>query len=307
MKNFIRKILNQYGYDIVKVPPTSLSKKDVAVKVGRFQVTMPHFNPLIKTYANQPEFATEISRLVSYVNTKYPGFTFLDIGANTGDTIARVKSVSDNPVISIEGDDTSFRYLSENVKQFKGVSIIKQFLGEKDETTLINMEKSGWNTTLIPSEQGGVAVSIKKIDTVLNTIPADQPPIKILKIDTEGFDTIILRGAVELLKKSKPVIFLEYNRDNMNAIREDGLSTIYSLEKLGYRRILFYDDIGRFMVGTTLQNKESINNLHSYINTKKGLVYYYNLCLFHESDDDLAQLTSLSENEFQTATGLKNN
>src|ERR1700743_1541123 len=112
MKKFIRKVLGYFGYDFIKVMPTPL-KKDMIVQVGKFELTFPSFNPLIRTYNSQPEFASEIGRLTSSVLGKYPELIFLDVGANAGDTVARVKTVANIPVVSIEGDDISFTYLSK--------------------------------------------------------------------------------------------------------------------------------------------------------------------------------------------------
>ena len=299
MKKLIRNFLGYFGYDIVKVMPKSIFKKQREVKIGKFTIVMPVHNPLAHTYKEQIDFGTEISRLVGYVKTKYPDMGFLDIGANTGDTVAHVKSVSDIPVVAVEGDDISFQFLSENVKQFKEVTIIKQFVGEEDSDMNISLEKAGWNTTLIPDRGAGKQIQIKKIDTVLKEKNINASKIKIFKIDTEGFDTIIMRGASEYINLAKPVIFLEYNRDNMFAIRENGLETIMKMQEKGYNKILFFDDRGRFVLSSTLSNKDLLHEMHLYADGKSGLIYYYNLCLFHSTDDDLAELTIKGELDYK--------
>ncbi len=288
MKKAIRKILGYFGYDVIKVMPVSVFKKEFLVKVGEYNLIMPANNPLRKTYREQNDFATEITRLTAIVHEKYPDLIFLDVGANTGDTIARVKAVSDIPVISIEGDDISFGYLKKNIAQFSQVTIIKQFLGEKNGDISGELKKKGWNTTIIPSDSSAAKISIKTIDSVLSESLHDIRKIKIFKVDTEGFDTIILRGAQNFIRETKPVIYLEYNRDNMNAINENGLATILRLESVGYKRILFYDDRGRYILTTTLAERELVLSLHNYADGKNGLIYYYNICLFHDDDDDLA-------------------
>src|ERR1700749_5356160 len=98
MKKFIRNILGYFGYDFIKVMPTPL-KKETVVNVGRFSLVFPSYNPLIRTYKTQPGFATEISRLTAAMLKKYPNLVFLDVGANAGDTVARVKAVADIPVV----------------------------------------------------------------------------------------------------------------------------------------------------------------------------------------------------------------
>jgi FkbM family methyltransferase len=300
MKKAIRKILNYLGYDIVKVVPTPFLKKESVVKVGSFELVLPTTNPLIITYTQQKDFATEIGRLVNYVYDKYSDLTFLDVGANTGDTVAIVKSARDIPVISIEGDKFSFSYLQRNTKQFQQVRIFNNFLGEKDDTIQADLQKKGWNTTIVPDTGSGNKIEMITLDSlVTNNFSATAHTIKLLKIDTEGFDTIIIRGALQYIKATKPVIYFEYNNDNMQAIKEDGLATIWQLEKLGYKTILFYDDRGRFILSTNLEDKATIQHMNDYADGKNGLIYYYNICLFHEEDTDIARKAIEGENRLR--------
>lgn len=301
MKKAIRKVLNYLGYDIVKVVPTPFLKKEVQVKVGNFELTLPTSNPLIITYTEQKDFATEIGRLVNYVYDKYADLTFLDVGANTGDTVAVVKSAKDVPVISIEGDEFSYSYLKRNTAQFSNVTIFNNFLGEKKGSIDADLQKKGWNTTIVPGKGTGNKIDMITLDDLLTTnFPTNVvSQIKLLKIDTEGFDTIIIRGALNFIQTIKPVIYFEYNRDNMQAINEDGLATIRHLESLGYKTILFFDDRGRFILSTDMADKQTIQHLNDYADGKNGLIYYYNICLFHEDDSDIAVKTIAAENQFR--------
>jgi len=287
MKKLILKLLGYTGYTITKIMPTPL-KKEVGIRIGKFDLIFPNFNPLIKTYREQPDFAGEISRLTSAVMKKYPDLVFLDVGANAGDTAARVKLVADIPILSIEGDDISFSYLQRNTRQFEKMTLVKQFLGETEGVINASLDKKGWNTTIVPSATGDSSIGIKTLDTVLRETAVPTGRKKIFKVDTEGFDTIIIRGASQFLQEEKPVIYLEFNRDNMNAINEDGLSTILRLTTHGYDKILFFDDRGRYILTTRLNDKPLIESLVNYANGKDGLIYYYNLCIFHEEDSDLA-------------------
>jgi hypothetical protein len=55
----------------------------------------------------------------------------------------------------------------------------------------------------------------------------------ILKVDCEGFDTIIIRGATGLLVAEMHRHYsFEYNKTNMEAIVEDGLGTLLIPRKI---------------------------------------------------------------------------
>lgn len=290
MRQFIRSLLNKVGYDIVKVNVHSASKahKISKVKVGSFFVDMPGNNMQISNYKYVPDANSQLGRLSACIGKKYPSLAVIDIGANVGDTIAIIKSAIDVPVIGIEGDDIAYRFLEKNTGQFQNITLIREFLGEKKETIHVSLEKSGWNTTIVPSEQSEQVVTLKTLDEILEEHQLCNATLKLLKIDTEGFDTIILRGAGTLLEKQKPVVYFEYNRSNMEAIREDGLSTLLALEKFGYYSVIFFDNHGRYVLTADIKDHALIRQLHNYADEKKSGIAYYDICLFHESDTDIA-------------------
>ena len=75
----------------------------------------------------------------------------------------------------------------------------------------------------------------------------------------------------------------------MKVINEDGLSTILSFEKSGYDKIVFFDHKGNLVLATDMQNSEVITYMHNYISSEKNLLAYYDICLFHKDDKDVAE------------------
>lgn len=293
MRKLIRNFLNQFGYDIVKTKSFNHNKRKTAdpkpVKVGNFIIEMPGYNVQIHNYRHDPEMNSQLGRLAACVAAKYAGLTVIDIGANVGDTIAIIKSIIDIPVIGIEGDDISYSFLEKNTAQFKDVTILKKFLGEKKESRPVAFEKSGWNTTILLPEESNQSISLQSLDEVLTEKELMTRNLKLLKIDTEGFDTIILRGAHDMIQQHHPAIYIEFNRNNMEAIKEDGLSTLFSLEAEGYRSVIFFDNNGRYLTTLDINQHEIIRNLYNYTDEEKSGIPYYDLCLFHESDPELAK------------------
>lgn len=289
MRKLIRNLLNKVGYDLVKVNVHDDSKahKISKVKVGNYLIDMPGNNVQISTYKYRPDANNLLGILALCVSKKYPGLTVIDIGANVGDTIAVIKTAIEVPVIGIEGDPVSYKFLERNAGQFQNLTILKQFLGEKKQTMHVELEKSGWNTTLIPSEGKGQELTLLTLDELLEQQKLSTREIKVLKVDCEGFDTIILRGATTLLQTQKPVVFFEYNKTNMNAINEDGMSTLLSLEQYGYRSVMYFDNYGRYMLTAPINNHSLIGELHNYTEDGVSQVGYYDVCLFHESDGEL--------------------
>ncbi len=291
MKQLIRNILQRFGYDIVKtnLPFIPMRKKPGVVNVGNYPIQMPGNSMQLVNYQLYPDLNSQLGRLALAINKKYEGFTVIDVGANVGDTIAVLKSAIDVPVIAVEGDELCYEYLERNTQQFKNVDLIKSYLGEKAQSVNVNLEHEGWNTTIIPGEEGTKQIIFSTLDEVIASAGFVDSLLKLLKVDVEGFDTIVLRGATEIIRKHQPVLFFEYNMKNMKAIQEDGLSTLLSFEKFGYERIVFFDHKGSLVLATDLQNSEAVTYMHNYISSEKNLLAYFDICIFHRDDRAIAE------------------
>ncbi|MBL0884283.1 MAG: FkbM family methyltransferase [Chitinophagaceae bacterium] len=298
MRKLIRSVLQIFGYDIIKVNVHSDQKKNriKKVMVGNYLLEMPGNNPQISTYKYDPSANSQLGRLSACIASKYPSLSVLDVGANVGDTIAIIKSAIELPVIGIEGDDFAFEFLKKNTMSLKNVTLIKTFLGEKIESKRISMEKTGWNTTLIPNEEQGEMVHLKTLDEVLGEEHLLNRTLKLLKIDCEGFDTIIIRGSAKLIREKKPVIYFEYNRTNMEAIQEEGLSTLLTLGEVGYKNVILFVNKGRYLMKVPIDQVGILEDLHRYAKDGGSCIAYYDICLFHEDDSELAAAFIASEN-----------
>lgn len=291
MKKILRKLFNKLGYDLVKKDFYSSGgdrSKTFQVKVGNYSISMPGNNPLVEHYKYYPNYNIELGKLAQIVSTKYPGCFLLDIGANVGDTIAVVKSAIDIPIIAIEGDEFSYDFLYRNSRMFNNVYTINQFLGDKTEKKTITAEKEGWNTTLIPAASGEKLITLKTLDETLRENDFFSSNIKLIKIDTEGFDTIILRGAYDTINKHSPLLYFEYNRENMDIINENGLLTLFSLIEAGYDKIAVFDNHNRCLIHTSLTQHDILQQLHNYADGVNGLIPHYDICVFHKNDNDIA-------------------
>jgi FkbM family methyltransferase len=283
MKSILRNLINKFGYDIVKTNTfTEKNKSKIhQVKIGNFTIAIP------KHYQYYPNYNSGLGKLALLISKKYNSFQLLDIGANVGDTIAIVKSIVDIPIVAIEGDPFVYGYLKQNASLFNQVYTIQQFLGEKNGNLQVTLEKGGWNTTIVPTETSAKTIDLRTLDQVLIEHQLNAASFKLLKIDAEGFDTIILRGAFTTIEKHHPVLYFEYNRENMDAIGEDGISTLFALAKYGYKKIVFLDNHNRRLMCLPLSEEEMIQQLHRYADGVQGLIPHYDLCLFHKDDSDV--------------------
>ena len=125
--------------------------------------------------------------------------TLIDVGANVGQTVqGLVQRFPDATIYSFEPVPATFAELQQNTARFPGVECVSVALGDAPGVATITTDRQGQNT-LMP----GVSTRVKSTVDVntLDAFCADRKidRIDLLKIDTEGFETPVLRGSVEML------------------------------------------------------------------------------------------------------------
>ena len=119
--------------------------------------------------------------------------------------------------------------------------IVKQFLGDRNVTINANISVEQGTMAYIKEDPSCFdSISIQTLDDLLKDYPKFRHS-KILKIDTDGFDLKILRGADNFLSEAKPVLFFEYSPFLLSQQQEDGLSIFPYLQSKGYKNLLIYD------------------------------------------------------------------
>ncbi|HEX8915293.1 MAG TPA: FkbM family methyltransferase [Humisphaera sp.] len=290
-------LLSHLGIAVRRVPRAERVRGVARVPIGRFHINIPRVNPLATGYVTSPDYSGELGRLVAAVARKYPGRGLIDVGANVGDTAAIAKNVADIPILCVEGDPHSFAFLRENMKQFAHVTLVQAFLDESSGTRQLRASKVGWNATLVPATgQGGSSeiLELLSLDDVIAAQGSGPDVYKILKIDAEGFDLRILRGSSRFVSEARPVLYFEYNRENLSALGEDGLQAFEWLRSHGYTHVTIFDARGQFITEADLSNTTLIEDLHRYARHPSPIVYY-DVCAFHLDDADVAQWFAAQE------------
>ncbi|NVK51781.1 MAG: FkbM family methyltransferase [Flavobacteriaceae bacterium] len=180
LTNLIRKIINPIKIDVVRYPNSDLTRR-------------------IKLF-------------------KYFGINkVLDVGANKGQYAKLIRK------IGFKGNIVSFEPLSEAYKILEKSSIkdkkweIHNFaLGDKEETSIINVSENLFSSSLLDMTSSHVEsaptsnykstekISVKTLNQVFNDV-VDEKEVVFLKLDVQGFEENVLKGASNILSKIKGI------------------------------------------------------------------------------------------------------
>jgi FkbM family methyltransferase len=168
-------------------------------------------------------------------------FTVLDIGANIGWTVLNLARLAGHgKVIGFEPDLYNFERCSENLRlnNFKNAEVFNVGLGA--HAGRVNMQ------VRTPSNRGGNRIAPQGsgashlVDIVrLDDFPParDLTRIDLVKLDVEGYELHVMKGAEALLRKHRPMLFIELDDNNLRDQGDSAEDLIHFLLDIGYRRI----------------------------------------------------------------------
>lgn len=286
MKNGIKKFFHQLGWEVRRVKKQADHRILKKQTIGKFQLLMPADHALPEHLVHFPNYSQNLPRLVKHLADHQSQPLVIDVGANVGDTVALIHSKVDCPIVCIEGDPDYFAVLKQNLQQFSNVRIFQQYLGAtRTQLKAAGQRKEG-TLNLVHTEEGN-GIQLETLDHFYEQHP-ELSVTRLLKTDTDGFDFLILRGGMNFIEKTKPVLFLEYDPYFYKQQAEGPERIFDDLIRIHYNQVVVYDNYGNFLTAVSLKDKQTLNYLTRYLEIPKNPIRYYDLCLFHENDQHIA-------------------
>jgi len=184
-----------------------------------------------------------MSELEFIISVLRPGMTFLDVGANAGlYSIPAAKKVQHGKVYAFEPSAWTYELLTKNARLNKvgnleaARSAVGDYTGEA--TLQVNVPgKDGLNTIGKPVHEdseiaGTEKVPITTLDDFLRQHAVS--PVDVMKVDVEGAELMVFRGAKGLLAKSDAPLILYESGVLTKGLGYHPVETMWLLEQCGY-------------------------------------------------------------------------
>jgi FkbM family methyltransferase len=154
--------------------------------------------------------------LMQYFRLERPESTFLDVGANYGYwsrfvlTDSRARGIEKMTIISFEPLPANYELLVKNMMQIPGnqssVRCEQLAVGSKPGTCFLNLTNSDPGSTFA-SDSGDVECRVVTIDDYVNHSRLKN--VALIKIDVEGLELQVVRGAKETIRRDRPRVICE--------------------------------------------------------------------------------------------------
>lgn len=261
----------------------------IEINIGSQRLKLPLSHPLKENIACNPDLNCNLPRIINYSLKFCSHVKVIDIGANIGDTVAFIKDKAAVPVLCIDANESYLKILKENVSKYQDVSVCQALVGSENKIEHINFKTEHGTGTV---ERGSNPTPVRTLEHILEEFP-DFKDAKFLKIDTDGFDTLIIRGCSDYLRTSKPILFFEFDPHFIKN-NDDSFGFMNFLPSLGYEYFIFYMNNGDYLLSCTSQDSRIMTELVHYF-SGRDVTIFADICAFTAQDKNIFDYTVENE------------
>lgn len=180
---------------------------------------------------------SSLSVLLSLVRE---GDKVIDVGANIGVVGLRLaRKIFPGKVLSIEPDKTNFEAASQNVRrnEVTNLSLLNIAVGHRQGTGVMHERAPGnrAGNRMAPDGTTGYEVTMNLLDAL---VEVDQlRPVRLLKIDVEGYELRVLKGSRRLLQEDRPLLFVEIDDNNLRDQGDSAAELVHVIWSMGYKNL----------------------------------------------------------------------
>lgn len=255
----------------------ALAPGQAAVRLS-FDLTKPSQRFIYDALQRFQSYDAEIERLLARVLR--PGDVFVDVGAHFGyfSLLAAAAVGAEGLVLSIEPDQDNFAHLLRHIEdnRFTTVRPVNAVACEAEGTRVfhVNSDNDGGHTLWDPGSHpfNKVSATHKRptevravaIDARLRDLAIGARPVRLIKVDTEGAECLVMAGARETLAAADSLFIVgELNEFGLEQMGESQDSLRGAMRALGYETFLLQADgsLPRFCPPGTRVVQRRIGNL----------------------------------------------
>ena len=268
----------------------------------RCRLIGPPEHPLQRLREIHPLYDRRLPALARMVSEHAPDASFVDVGANIGDSIALARLAGAKmPAIAIEASLTYSKFLWANVQRlpalFGNTRLVWAYVGAGGAEGQVTL---GAGTGAAGPHAEGVVESAPGIK--LGNLAKDLD-VSLFKTDTDGFDQDIIAAELKFLRTKEPILWLE--AQTMSEADETKWRSLLGSMAKQWPSMILFDNFGfGISAGTTGDLAAEAVDLMAYGRRQrertdyKPTLYYLDIALFPARFDCVYEEFRVSIPEF---------
>lgn len=182
-------------------------------------------------------------------NLVKPGMRIVDVGANIGATSLKFSYLAGErgKVWSFEPDNRIFNKALVNIQMNNPSNLFIYNVGLGNfnanlKLYQVNKGNQGMNRILLDESSTHSYSYVKIIVFDDFSVQEGIQDVDLIKIDVEGFEMNVLLGLLGILKRCKPILFIELDNDNLMEKKFSAKELVCFLENLNYKIYIAEND-----------------------------------------------------------------
>lgn len=239
-----------------------LGDPGIETEVGGKPMCLPVSHRLPLYVSKFPQHDALLTRLSEHLRRRDGKLSAIDVGANVGDTILACYNHDEDRFLAIEPNPHFGFYFRKNCANVPRCRLLEVVCASSDGAAKFAINEAR-GTARVTMQTAGRTIESKSLDTIVAENP-DAADFNLLKVDTDGHDFDVLRGARSSIAKNLPAVLFECEVFDNERYVEDFVETMELFRDAGYTRALVYEQTG-YLFGTL--------DLHRIGEFKHALLY----------------------------------
>lgn len=170
------------------------------------------------------------------------GDVIFDVGTNVGETLLNFAKLTGETgyVYGFEPDEENYTNAIKNISlnSFANIHVFKKAVSDKKETLklfVVEPHNRGMNRILDAGDTSDYQYTTIEATTLDDIILENKiERVDLVKIDIEGYEMHALKGAVQMLKRFRPVLFVEIAYTRLIKLHTSPNDVMKFLEEMNY-------------------------------------------------------------------------
>lgn len=135
----------------------------------------------------------------------YKGKVFIDVGAHIGDSSLVLSEFTLNDVYAFEPSVKNYKQLKKTIKMNSAKKIIPVNKALGDKAGFVSFSENDDCSHIVDDGSDNIKVEVTTID---NFCMEHRLAVGLIKMDVEGFESKVISGAINVIKKYKPALLI---------------------------------------------------------------------------------------------------